>query len=470
MPKNASTESLADFVRRQPADTLADLLLELAAERDDVRTRLERLALSDQPKALAAAFRKPLAGWKRATRFLGYAEARAFGRELEQWLDQIERELMPQDPALALDLAEAFVLADAKFFERADDSDGAVGDAVRAGCRLWLRCAAGCEAPVSQWPARIAALFDADAVGARDEFLRRADLLLDAAGLQELVETYEQRLDALLADGSHACGRPLPTGVFNLSAALSLLSEALRDPDIHVRAVLRYSPQPNPVQKEAFVRAYLDANRPADALRWLEGGWGSAEASRMHLQAQALQRLGRTKEAAALRQQIFESTLALHDLQAWLGLLPPGAQAKAVAQARVLALERDDPVAAATVLLELGDDAQAERILVQSPNKLRSAGYGPLLPLAKALEQRQLWAGATIVYRDLLLDILERASTPAYRHGASYWNRLQQLAGACSGLSLTPTPAAFEAEVRLRHGRKSSFWALVDGTGRKGTA
>lgn len=65
------------------------------------------MALSDQPKALASAFRKTLAGWKRATRFIGYAEARQFGRALDAWLEQVERELI-----LALDLVEAFIRAD----------------------------------------------------------------------------------------------------------------------------------------------------------------------------------------------------------------------------------------------------------------------------------------------------------------------------------------------------------------------
>jgi len=49
MPRKPSPEKLETFVRRQDAVTLADVLLELAAEHDDVRKRLERLALSDQP-------------------------------------------------------------------------------------------------------------------------------------------------------------------------------------------------------------------------------------------------------------------------------------------------------------------------------------------------------------------------------------------------------------------------------------
>jgi hypothetical protein len=55
------------------------------------------------------------------------------------------------------------------------------------------------------------------------------------------------------------------------AAAVTLLSEALRDPDVLVRAVLKHSPSPNSVQKESLVQAYLEYDRPEGALPWLEG-------------------------------------------------------------------------------------------------------------------------------------------------------------------------------------------------------
>lgn len=65
---------------------------------------------------------------------------------LEGWLDQVARELLPKDPPAALALFEAFIDADAAWFDRTDDSDGVIGDAVRAACRHWLQAAARCDA------------------------------------------------------------------------------------------------------------------------------------------------------------------------------------------------------------------------------------------------------------------------------------------------------------------------------------
>lgn len=85
-------EELEDFLRRQSPDALVGVLLELASGDEAVQQRLE-------------------------------------GR-----LDQVAHELLPRDPERALDLFEAFIEFDTRWFESADDSDGLIGDTVRTAC------------------------------------------------------------------------------------------------------------------------------------------------------------------------------------------------------------------------------------------------------------------------------------------------------------------------------------------------
>lgn len=247
------------------------------------------------------------------------------------------------------------------------------------------------------------------------------------------------------------------------AAAVTLLSEALRDPDVLVRAVLKSSPSPNPVQKERLVQAYLEYDRPEGALPWLEGSWAHMEGSRQRLHAQVLTRIGRTDEAAAIRQRIFEVTLAVSDLHDWLELLPPREQSKAIEHVGTLAMKHADPVVVARLLLDIGDEAGAEAALTVAPDRIGGGDYATLVPLAKQLEERGRSTGATAVYRALLVAILERGYTPAYRHAARYWARLQALAQKCSGHMPLEAPEALEARIRMQHGRKSSFWAHVSG-------
>lgn len=457
-------EDLQTFLRRQDAVDLVTVLLELAKDHETVQARLARMQLADRPDKLAAGFKKTLSGWRRSTRFHGYREAREFGRELEAWLDQVARELMPKDPPAALSLFEAFIEADAAWFDRADDSDGVIGDAVRAACRHWMQAAARCKTPPGVWPERLLKLYEADQYGAREELLRRADLLLDEPAQRGLVTRFESQLTQAL----EACprGESPPVDVFRISAALSLLAESLRDPDIRIRAALRYSPNPNPVQHQAFARAYLEADRPADALAWLQDPWGHLDDSRQDLLADALERLRRFEESSPIRQRMFERTLSDFHFQRWLEHLPEAARPEAVAHARQLALHHHDLTSAAMLLLQLGDAAAAEARLLAEPGHIDGNQYRSLVPLAKALRVHECPRGATVAYRALLKSILDRAYARAYGHAARYWTRLREIAG--NGASLLPLPSheEFEAEIRARHGRKAAFWAYVNGTRR----
>ena len=462
MPSATSSAEIESFIRLLEPAQMADLLLELSGAHDAVRKRLLRLMLADNPKRLAAGFRKSLTSWRRAKTFFGYREAREFGLELEDWLGQVERELLPRDPAAALELAEAFIESDADFFNRADDSDGVIGDAIRAGCRLWLKAAALCESPADTWPGRLDALACADEYGPREALYRHADDLLDEPALRCLVEKHMTRMTAALAGPSEA-GR-MPAGVFSISSTLSLLSHALHDPDVHVRAVLTYSPQPNAQQMEVFVREYLDCDRPADALPWLGKDWGSLDDTRRRLLATVLGKLGRDAESASLLQGVFEKTMSVYDLTSWIEALLPSDQSQAVARARELAVRHQDPVDAARVLVEIGDHALAESALLAAPGKINGQDYPWLVPLAKALEAHECWVGATAVYRALLDAILNRAYARAYGHAFQYWERLGVIAERGADLAPLGMHELYVADIRRKHARKVSFWAYVNGT------
>jgi hypothetical protein len=452
--------ALKSFLEAQDVPTLAAVLLELAEEHDAVRKRLARLQLAAKPAKLAAVFRRTLAGWQRSECFLDYTEARSFCRELEGWMAQIERELLPSDPVAALQLAEAFIRSDRSFFERADDSDGGIGSAVAAACRLWLRAAARCESPVDEWPPRIHGLVSEDDYGARDALLREAGVLLDESGLRELARLYEQDLQAAL--GCRAESEALPSEVFSVSGALSVLSDVLRDPDLCVRSVLAYSPQPNALQVQEFAAAYLRHGRPADALRWLEGEtWKAHEGSRQRLLADALRALDRRTESALIRRQLFDQSLAVTDLHEWLDDLAPSDQPDAMQHARELALRSGEAVVAARLLLELGDDELAETILVEGEAGVRVRDYTVLVPLASELDRRECWRGAACVYRALLDGVLERAYSPAYHHGAKYWVRLQAIADRGVDLAPLQAHADYAGQIRKQHARKARFWACV---------
>ncbi|HEX6006181.1 MAG TPA: hypothetical protein VFZ14_19475 [Burkholderiales bacterium] len=458
-PSSDSSSARSERLRAQSKDELVALLDELAGKHPEVEARLARHALAADPAALAAQFRHHLQSWKRSARFRPRSAAAAFGRELESFLDEIERELLPLDAGRAHALADAFVRMDERLFEQADDSDGVIGDAVRAGCRLWLITAkARADRLPAQWIDRVYALVNADEYGTREALLRHADLLLAPPDLRALAGRFEDDLERALARrAGDQAGHP----VFKAAAAVGLVADALRDPDLSTRTTLRYSPVPNPLQKEQFVERYLRFGRPAEALVWLDGDWGMHEERRERLLAQAYAALNDAVELRAVRRQLFDRTGSASDFEAWRGSLAPAERSAAAAVARERAQNHDDPITGAQLLLALDDDAAAEALLVARHANLRGEEYHRLVPLAQTMEEKGRLLGAVACYRALLTAILARAYARAYGHAAEYLAALRQLDLRVHGYGALPTHEAFEAALRNMHGRKVAFWSRL---------
>ena len=462
VPKfSMAREDLLTFLRSQPATVLADVLSELAADHEEVRKRLERMQLTDSPAKLSAFFGKQLAAWKRSRRFHDYEDATGFAAKLEQWLNQVARELTPRDPAAAAALFEAFIEMDGHWFENADDSDGDIGDAVCVACRNWLQAAAKCETPAVVWRERLLKLANGDGYGARQGLLLEAAILLPEGELRAAVDDLERRMAALVI--KHAGASQTPYEVIKVSSAMALLGHALGDPDVKVRSVLSYRSDPNPTQQEQFVRAYLDAGRATDAMKWLQEDWGRLDDRRQRLLAEAYEQLGQPELSHPLRKRLFEEAPSVEAVRLWIDGLLPRHQAQAQEHAKAVAMTIADPTRAALILMEVGAQDEAERVLVDKAGAIDGSDYITLPELAKTLEQRGLVRGAVAIYRALMRRILERAYAPAYGHAARYLACLRAIAS--DGVDLAPLAPhqVVEDVLRTKHGRKSAFWARVDG-------
>ena len=147
--------------------TLAQTLLELAEDYAPVHQRIERLRLRDDPIALTAAFCQQLARWEDDERYVRLQDASAFGQELDVWVVQVQREVLPRFPAEAMTLFAAFIALDKIVFERVDDDGGYVGGAFELACRLWLAAAAAAGLSAAEIAEGASAMLSADNYGAR---------------------------------------------------------------------------------------------------------------------------------------------------------------------------------------------------------------------------------------------------------------------------------------------------------------
>lgn len=160
-------QDLARFLASLDTHTLAQTLLELAEDYAPIHQRIERLSLRDDPAALTAAFCQQLASWEDDERYVRLQDASAFGQQLDVWVVQVQREVLPRFPAEAMTLFAAFIELDKIVFERVDDDGGYVGGAFELACRLWLAAAAAAGLSAAEIADGASALLSADNYGAR---------------------------------------------------------------------------------------------------------------------------------------------------------------------------------------------------------------------------------------------------------------------------------------------------------------
>jgi hypothetical protein len=160
-------ERVAGFLATQDARTLAQTLLELAEDCPAVYQRLERLRLREDPAALVASFAERLQRWESDDRYIGWRDSSAFGRDLNEWVTQVQRETLPKFPGEAMKLFEAFLDLDTVVFERVDDDGGNVGSSFELACQLWLTAAEAAGMSAAETDRRASILLAKDDYGAR---------------------------------------------------------------------------------------------------------------------------------------------------------------------------------------------------------------------------------------------------------------------------------------------------------------
>jgi hypothetical protein len=85
-----------------------------------------------------------------------------------------------------------------------------------------------------------------------------------------------------------------------------------------------------------------------------------------------------------------------------------------------------------------------------------------MLSLAEAMELENRHLVASLIYRSLLISILERGYTKAYPHGIRYLKKLDKLAATISDWKNFNDHEAFKEQIIQAHGRKRSFWSKYE--------
>ena len=457
MAKRMTSDELRAKLEEVDRDQLASLITQLADEDDGIRDRAEALALRADPAAYVETLKRRLERWKRDRHFISYSESTAFARQLDTWLTEVEEELLAVNPEATLKLADAFIRSDRRVLDRADDSNGSIGDAYRRACGLWLVAAAKLGASPT-WVDRLHDLHADNGYGVRDALLDDAGTLLSELELRRLAKIYEHEFQTA---AKPTTGNPDRS--FAAAAAMGQVARAAGDADLYERSVRLHSPQPNALQALEIARQYVDFGPVEKAVQWLANVPGSGrDLDRLDLLAEAYEKLGDRSRLLEVRRQLWENTLSPEAFREYIALLPPSQRDKARRHAVEKASHSDDVVMGTSLLLSLDESTSAEALVWRLRDRLVDAPYTHLIDLAKRFEAADCAVGAVLCLRALIDQILAAGRTKTYRYAKRYLDRLAVLDDRVSDYREVPDHRGYLAHLRDTHGRKRSFWKLVD--------
>ena len=245
---------------------------------------------------------------------------------------------------------------------------------------------------------------------------------------------------------------------------------ALARGDLDLLIALEVKKKPHMQDMLGIAAQLLEAGRSAEALDWVRKPGrrpfgatdGELSPERVRLEARILDAMGDKTAAQALRWRCFEVSLSADILRDYLKQLPDFEGIEAEDRAQALALEKAEPEVALQFFLDWPRLDLAAKLIVMHPDRW-DGGDWHILPKVAGLLGHDYPLAATILYRALLDDILDRARSKAYGHGAKYLGKLGLLAdeGDATRPSTMIDHATYLAKLKKAHPRKSAFWARV---------
>jgi hypothetical protein len=456
--RTGDEELMVEQVERLGARRLAEIVVN-HCDRDEKLHQIVRIALAASTPGgpLVKTLATEIDAVRASRHFYGYGESNVLAQELDRIRRAITEYLLPAQPRAAAELLGRLIRLDANVYERSDDSDGVIGDAIGeaiADCgRAW---AAVPERDPKILAAEVFDLFTTDEYGARREVISAFSEALGTSGLDELERMVRDRLDNALT-GKHAYRQQA------LTIAPENIADARGDVDGYI-AAQRLAGTENLAVKEIGERL-LAAGRLEEALHWLDrpdvpehrrGDIG-------RLKVDTLDRLGRAEDAQAVRWSMFATSMSAGILDEYLSRLPEDVVAEARQKAIATACRCPDVHHSLHLLAELSLDITAE-LVHKRLGEIRGEAYLALRPIAERLTENYPVA-AIVLYRRMADAVLRRGQSQYYDHAVRDLIAAERLVPKVEDWLGHPPQEAYRQQVATEHRQKRAFWERMGRAG-----
>jgi hypothetical protein len=459
-----------DALAKLGAKRLAELLAEACQNDRPLRRKIEILLASKRgSEQLEGTITKRITSLSRADGFVDWREVPALVAELDTLRDGIVTQLGAKDPHAASEQMWRFLTLAEPTLERVDDSSGRIGHVFHCpAADMGSLLARVPDIDRVALAERLHESLSEDNYGFAGQIIASGSEALGVEGrtkLRELLKADIRRLPSRQEkENWGAVGWPRS----RLSAHLADLADAERDVNAYIEAIQLGDREH--IDAANVAQRLIAAGRPAEALEWLDKdrrARGPFDLSIADLRIAAFEALGKKSEAQALRWQAFEATLSGPHLREHLKRLPDfddfATEQKALAHAATF----PSALTALIFFIEWPALEAADRLVRQRISELDGRNYQPLGRAAEHLAEK--WPiSATLLYRTLVLSVLERGYSKAYPYAARDLASASILASRLSADSGIPDHAAFHAELKAKHRRKYGFWQIVEGVQERG--
>ena len=472
--KTLNKANLADL----GADRLANLLIEVSQGSADIKRRL-RLELSHNLGAteLAHEVRKRLASLRKSKSFVSWRKRKALVKDLDTQVVMIVDKIAPDDPITAFDLLWQFIELAPSIYQRADDRRGDIGEVFRSAIVHFADIAPCTDVDAETLADRVWRVVSDNGYGEWDGIISILAPTLGEAGLSYLKAHVERFADTplfepeveheailflreLRGEADHSAERKQRF----VQQCLQEIATASGDTDAYIG---QYSSEDlrNKVVAAEVAMLLLKDSKAEDALVLLSnvaddgGSFGQEQWDDAYISTLTV--LGRHNSAQAHRWLCFENRLSVDHLRAFLKGLPDFEDVEAEDRARAYALTYPDVLRALHFCLKWSDLSTAAQLVKARADELGGDHYELLTPAADALRERHPLA-ATLLWRAMIDFALIEGRASRYGHAACHLNDCDAVAPEVDTFDAFPSHDRYVDELRVRHERKSSFWAKFD--------
>ena len=445
-------QKLADI----PADALAEFIAEIAVTDERVLDAAEAFAERSNPSKLVAALEKQLKALRANTHFYHYREARTLVKRLDDWLDRIEKDLVPKDPIGAIDLLGAFFQADASIYECVDDSDGGVGMCYdrAAGIMADASTQAGRPQVAARW---LDELMQSNDYGVRDHLYDRAGTLMNEEAIRSRIVAWQ----AELADWPE--GKDFDYKKHSLHCRCAQFAKAIPDPELFAAIKLEgRDPNESPALAIDVAEVFLEANQPERARDFLPESEDAFWDYRIeNLKLRIHEELGEGDAVDEIRWEQFCKHPSDLSARNYLERLPKSEHKHARDRMRAVVDDGDYGWRTkAEFYLDWDDLNAAAEIIESHSQEAGQSDYYTQSKLSAPLTKSHPRA-ATILLRGAAEQTVAQSKSKYYGYAVGYIQRLESLAGLISDWGDLPRHGDWWEAFMKRHHRKSALVAKL---------